>query len=354
MPCEQLPLQINNLLHIKQIKPVEQPVDVSGREPQKLELLPGRLLKATVLDYLSNGKIILDIDGQQISAFSQTPLDKTTLWLEVKQGGETPILSLAQKKGAVQQFLKFILSSGSDLNNSLDLLNKFSGGQLEQISPELNFLQIFSRIIIDGNASPEKLIKLLHFLNSANRTNPPSLPLLEQFNNLLDKLDQHHPMSSGDMASLKKLTEYLEIIHDLNQQPGTSNQNNFFLYPCFFAGENGWGQWMFNYENMVGSADKAKNYQLNFFLDMSRIKEVHCQLLVGEQSLQGRFFCSSPEVVSHFNLSLPNLTEILIKLGYQPVTLSCRQAENSLMKELKEKLGKKAGKAAVSIVDIKA
>ena len=98
---------------------------------------------------------------------------------------------------------------------------------------------------------------------------------------------------------------------------------------------------------------KTKKYQLNFFLEMSRIGELHCQLMV-DDAIQGCFFCASREVSRHLGNSLVELKEILMGLGYQQVKLSCQPADLSLRMKLQERLEEQAGRAAVSLVDIKA
>jgi hypothetical protein len=349
-------LRINNLLNIKQAKSASRAASVStepGGRTENPELLPGRLLKATVLDYLPNGKILLDIDGQQIRALSRTPLEQTTLWLEVQQGGETPILALAEKKGVIQQFLKFFLATGSELAKAVDLLDKFTTTQADNLPPELHFLQFFRQIITDDSGSPVNLLKLLHLLGQTGTTNTQGQTFTEQLANLIDKLEQQTSTLPKEIASLKKMADYLEIIQDLNQQQAPANQGNLFIYPCFFAGESGWGQWMFNADQNQGK-EGIKNYQLNFYLEMSKIGELHCQLQVTAKSIQGGFFCASEEISRHFNQSLANLKEILTGLGYQQVNLSCRATDTSLLQKLQKKLEEKAGKAAVAIIDIKA
>ncbi len=349
-------MQIKNLLNIKQLTSDQQPAVAQNEKGQalKAELLPGRLLKATVLDYLPNGNTLLDIDGRTISALCRTPLDKTTLWLEVLQGGETPILGPAGKQGAVRQFLKFFLGSGEELNRALVALNRLTTALDRNIPPEFNFLRVFREIVTNAEASPVNLIKLLHLLHLPSRGNTRPANLAEQLSKLLDELEHPTPyLVESDIAALKKMAGYLKTIHELNQQPGPANQENLLLYPCFFAGENGWGQWMFNAERGV-SADSAKNYQLNFFLEMSRIGELHCRLAVAARNIQGCFFCASEEVSSHFSGTLPQLRKILTGLGYQRIALSSQAATPSLRQRLKTKLEEKVGKAAVAIVDIKA
>ncbi len=348
-------MRINNLLNIKQAKSDQQSGAISvGKGPaRQLELLPGRLLKATVLDYLPDGKVLLDVDGRQITARSRIPLDKTTLWLEVQQGGETPLLGLAEKKGAVRQFLKFFLSSGNDLTRAVDLLNNFNAAQPDNLPPEFHFLRIFRQVVANGNGAPENILKLLHLLGRPVSPNDQTPSLTEQLARLIDNIDQQTSKSGEDINILKKMGEYLEIIHDLNRRQAPANQEDLFLYPCFFAGESGWGQWMFSADQ---DRDKAqtKSCQINFFLEMSKVGELHCQLLVAEKNIQGRFFCASEKVVSHFTGLLPELEKILTGMGYRRVTLSSQPLSAPLMGQLQKKLEEKSGRAAVSIVDLKA
>ncbi len=88
------------------IKPV-QPVGQAG----KLQLVPGQLLQGEVVGEDVHGQVLLKLAGEIISARAPVTLEVgEQLWFEVKEAGDTPLLSLAARKGAVQELLRDIMA----------------------------------------------------------------------------------------------------------------------------------------------------------------------------------------------------------------------------------------------------
>lgn len=88
------------------IKPV-QPVGQAG----KLQLVPGQLLQGEVVGEDVHGQVLLRLAGEIISARTPVSLEVgEQLWFEVREAGDTPLLALAARKGAVQELLRDIMA----------------------------------------------------------------------------------------------------------------------------------------------------------------------------------------------------------------------------------------------------
>lgn len=89
------------------IQPV-QPVGHVG----KLTLVPGQLLQGEVVGEDANGQLLLKLAGEIIAARTAVKLEAgQQFWFEVKEAGDSPLLDLASRKGAVQELLKDIMAT---------------------------------------------------------------------------------------------------------------------------------------------------------------------------------------------------------------------------------------------------
>lgn len=72
-----------------------------------LDFALGDMLKARVLSVQADGTAILETNGRTLTAKSFVSLvPGEEMWLEVKEEGVSPLLSLAGKKGAAHDFIK--------------------------------------------------------------------------------------------------------------------------------------------------------------------------------------------------------------------------------------------------------
>ena len=91
---DQPPLQIYKTESTAVGKPAQK------QEGDELLLAPGQLVKGRVVGLAGDGKFLLDVGGQMVTARSLVPLTPgSELWLETGKGGSVPLLTLAAKKG---------------------------------------------------------------------------------------------------------------------------------------------------------------------------------------------------------------------------------------------------------------
>jgi hypothetical protein len=140
----------------------------------------------------------------------------------------------------------------------------------------------------------------------------------------------------------------------LNLQPSPANQALYLIFPCFFALQSGWGEWMFIRDEEAEKSSGAPGFTLSFFLEMSSIGELQVQLKVKGKAVQGDVVVAGPEVLSFLRENLPELQDILAGLGYGPVHFQLRLGQTGLLRELKTAVENAAQLKAVQIVDVQA
>ena len=367
-------IKIGDLFPIKGVNP-ERP-DVSDRVEKpgsglssRLHLEVGQLLKARVLSSGRDGKIVLEIGGETITARSQATLKSgNDVWLEVKQTGATPWLALAGKKGVVVEFLRMALSDNPVIGQTLkNLPSMIPTGQEQsalKVSPELEqLLRSFLENTISEKSDARKLLEMVSWISEAGSGGKSRGGFFTRLGELLAEMvataQKQGPKPGGPAATgqgLEKLSNMLEMHCRLNSQPVSSDQTPFFIFPCFFSGDAGWGEWIFSMdqEDDSGNGKQQGRYTLSFFLDMSRIGDVHLKITLADKALQGEFSMADKTAVSHMEKCLPDLIRILEKMGFGPVTFSCHVAKTDLLQEFRATLQNSSGLESFSILDVTA
>ncbi len=338
-------------------------------QSQKISLSVGQLLKAEITGFTEDGKMLIDIQGQTVTAKSQLPLKLgSELWLEVKQTDPELWLVVSDKKGAVSEFLRQAFADNSSVGRAVQALQSFVGGAKADFSPEMYaefeaLLQSFGDISLGGDADPEKLIKLFSWLNAGQTSSrKPLFParLGEQLNDLLVALKRPGVDTTLDktiLSGIERLTGTIESMQAVNSHPAPINQLPFFLIPCLFAAGAGWGQCLLSADTDAGGEEgrrQASPTTLSFFLKMSHLGDLHLQVTIKDKALRGDLIVAEGGVRSHLEGCLPELREIIEGLGYGPVHFGCRVSKDNLMGLLKEELEKKAQLRPVNILDVTA
>lgn len=322
-----------------------------SKAPDNLPFAPGQLIKGTVVGFTGDGKVLLDVGGQTVTARTLVPLILgSELWLEAEQGGSSPLLTLAAKKGAVQDFLKLLVAgaplpsaSGKGLADLLSALlpglagEATAGGQLSAAS--------VIAATSGGESFPEA-IKLLAMLLGG------SAGPRKEISQLLDSFDQNEsPQKPALQPAAEKLVKILAAHQEINSQPPQTTDQNFLLFPCFFAGNAGWGEWIFS---MGKEADPAggEHYNLSFFLEMSRLGPLALQATIAGRTITGQFLLASDQARSHVEDNVQELVHILEKQGYHPVSFTCRLNKANIVSQLKEALEEKAAIKRFSLLDV--
>ncbi|MDH5524848.1 MAG: flagellar hook-length control protein FliK [Desulfobulbaceae bacterium] len=325
----------------------------SGPAGAKPDLVAGQLVKGQVVGFSREGNLLLEINGQRVEAKAQLPLALgSSFWLEVKQTEPLPFLALADKKGAVQEFLQQFFSDpgamGRGLRSLLTLAELVGqGGASKEGQAEL--LQNFAQAAVGREADPAQLIRWLSLLGAGGPAG-----------GLADRLGQlpASPEPQGGMAdqlnlpAIQKLAVLFDLQHELNSLPAPGNQPLSLLFPCFFALNEGAGQWLFTLERQNGAEGEA-GYNLAFFLEMSRVGEVEIRLKVKGEAVSGEVVVGSEKARDHFRGQLGELEALLGGLGYEPVVFSCRVGVTGLLPELKSAVEEAVRLAPVRVLDLK-
>lgn len=312
------------------------PAKKTGTTPQanldNTTLSQGRLIKGEILATNSNGTVTIALGGKSVTAQSLVPLTVgQEIWLEVIKEGDIPILGVASKKGAALNVMRQLLS----------LVSLGSQGDLSKIAlenqPQLQqFTSLFHESLQDSNADPGKLLKTLSLLG------------------LLNPDQKKRPSETSDPANkvLNSLVKIFESHAQLNSQPASRDQQNFLLCPCFFAGNSGWGEWMFKLdEHESSNPEEQKNYGLTFFLEMSNLGEVHIDIQKKADGLQGVFSLANKKSQNFLNENMWELTGILEKLGYTPVNISSKLSNTTNLHNLKDTLSLQTGTPSFALLD---
>jgi hypothetical protein len=159
-------------------------------------------------------------------------------------------------------------------------------------------------------------------------------------------------LASGGKG-LPELLRLFETIGQLNRPVGGQEQQDYLLFPCFFAGDSGWGEWLFSFsQENDGSAAQNDRYGLSFFLEMSHLGEIHLQLFSIGDALRGVFSAADQKVVDYLERAVPELTSKLANLDYQPIELLCQVEKSTNLQKLKEVLGKRTEQESFALLDV--
>jgi|GEM_PF-2713146 len=467
----------------------------ASKGPDNLPFAPGQLIKGTVAGFTVDGKVLLDVGGQTVTARTLVPLTLgSELWLETGKGDSFPLLTLAAKKGAVQDFLKLFISGtpspAAGTKGLADLLSALlpglaakatAGGQLlaGSMIAATNGGEAFPEVIkmltmlLGSSSGPqkeitqlldalgqnktmlqpgledgmEKLAKILagtqkeitQLLDSLGQNKTMLQPGLEdgmeklvkilagtqkEITQLLDSLGQNKTMLQPGLedgmeklvkilagtqkeitqlldslehkaavpkpvlepgaeklvkilaGTQKEITQLLDSLEhkaavlksvlepgaeklvkilaahqQLNSQPPQTTDQNFLLFPCFFAGNAGWGEWIFSMEKETDPPG-GEHYSLSFFLEMSRLGPLALQATIADRTITGQFLLASEKARAHIADNTQELVQILENQGYRPVSFSCRVNRENIVSQLKEALEEKAAIRRFSLLDV--
>jgi hypothetical protein len=337
-----------------QVGPGPEQSAASGRQPRAtLELTPGQLVLGRVVSVVDPNRVLLSIANRTVTAETSVLLQEgEELWLEVKQGGEKPWFVLAEKKAAAHALLRAMLADAPALGRALKGLQELGGILRQDLPPELvnrlsALLQSVEATSLGAKPAPEAVVRLLLWLQEpefAPRKGKQFPRLDRELVGFWESLRQSGASGPAGLngADLKRLASFLELLGHLNSRPLADEQPPFFLFPCFFSGGAGWGEWLFSLEDDGAETDGAPSYTLEFFLDMSRLGDVHLRLGVVGQAVQGEVSLVDEQAVEHVEGMLPELQGILENLGYGPVVIRCNVSQKNHLQGLKEALEDKA------------
>ncbi|MBU0728848.1 MAG: flagellar hook-length control protein FliK [Proteobacteria bacterium] len=332
----------------------------------EMKLVPGQVLKGTVLSSTADGKTFLDINGKIIAASSRVPLPVGgDVWLEVQQTGTTPWFSLAGKKGAALEFLRLVMADGSSIGKAIGDLSQ-QGANTHFPDSILNkfqsFFQQFSEGAIGDKADQDQLIRVISWLNKGSLYQGKSGgrqmhigQLIEELAAALSGSGLNEP-GNNNAAGLKKLAGMFEQLHVFNAQEPSQGKQPVMLYPFWFASGGGWGEWLFSAEDYNQSTGQESNsgYSLQFFMNMSRIGQVSMKVHLQDKQLSGELYVADQGIRDFIVKGLPELREMLESYGFSPVDIHCSTSRENLVQLIKESIQEKIGLESYAVLDIRA
>lgn len=309
----------------------------SQQQPVKIDLSPGQLLKGLVTGITEDGKVQLNVAGQTLTARSLVTLTEgKELWFEVSRGGSLPLLNLAGKKGAVQDFLKLFLS-----------INQLSLSGQKQLFSEISALFSDNQNLSSQNKT---LLATMIAATQGKEASPQAVRVLTA---LLGTNPDGIPAQKADLSTLPLYSNVKQTItahQEINFQPPQQDNQNFYLFPCFFAEQNGWGEWLFSLERQEPSS--AERYSLSFFLEMTNLGPMAIMATITDKTIRGEFSLQTERARSHLASSLDSLAASLKNQGYTAVHFSCSINKKEFIQQFKETLEKKTSTARFTLVDI--
>lgn len=309
----------------------------------------GSLLKGRVVNIDAAGLLTVDTELGSFKAAAASVLAVgQEFWFEVVQAGTNPLLAEAGKKNAVLNLLRILLPGLLAVDSPLpgSTAAGLSPGDVPDPAQEAVPLRRFlADNAMDGTPDPGKLIKTISRLNLS----PPTGTEAEVASrSAAQPLSLFHEVES---PALHKLIRLLEAHTVVNQQPAAGS--DYLLFPVFFAGEAGRGEWLFSYEQEGGAADPAATTNISFYLAMSRLGDTHLTITCRPNTLNGVLTLSSDDAADHVRRHLPQLVQALKPLADE-VVINCRTAQLDCLKTLKDDMTAKAGLERFALVDLKA
>ncbi|NOX24673.1 MAG: hypothetical protein GXP59_00855 [Deltaproteobacteria bacterium] len=286
----------------------------------------GKLVRGTVIAKTSGGYLVKTAAGV-LTADSLVPLEVgREIWFE-QFGGSGSELVLAGPQKAMPAIMRLLLP----------LLGASANPLAHNLPPGLAAY---------GAGSQADPVKLLAFIAAMSNGGTADNTLFDPFA-VLTRHDGRQASQTAENA-VSTLQNLFGAHAQLNSLAPVSQQGqNLFLYPCFFAGTSGWGEWLFSFNRQEGrgSDSSLPEYAVSFYLTMSRLGEMHLQLSGQGKELRGRFTMASRAAAAHVSAHLAQLLPTLERL-YQPVTLSCRYESVNNLQKIKTDLAHKTGTSA--------
>jgi len=320
---------------------------------------PGQLLSGRVLSLEDNGRVVLDINGRTVTAYSavRLPLGEKVEFV-VSRGGDTPWLALKNEGPAQQLFRLLATDAVGQIVEKLDL--QFSetlpGPQALSTSDLASpFATMLSSIRIEGQPALDSLLFSLLSFGPAKSTKFSTSFILQEKEllQLLAHLEKSSPQPASDLGAIRQLITLQQSFLGFNQQ---ASSNLLLIVPLFFAGKSGWGEWLVRQEKEQAPNQAAGGARLrfDFFLQLSNLGELQLALLVRDQNLQGTFYLEDEAMVDHVSARLQELQDRLVRQGFEAPAFSCRIKRQNNQLGLKEILEENRNITNLALVDLTA
>ncbi len=303
----------------------------------------GRLIKGFVAALDAKGNYLVKTEWGTLSARSLVSLEVgKEMFFEVVKGGSAPLLAVSARVGASLDIIRLLpgLFGFSELNKAQSETQSVAGRQ---------FLNMITENALGPNPEPDKLLKLLSWLNKG----VPSLT--ESLQEQLQSIERPEIVGKGQPQVLQKLIKLFEAHATFNNLTPTTQGQDFeplLICPCFFSGDTRWGEWLFSFKKNQeeNTGNEKDNYAISFYLNMSRMGEMFLKLHSRKDKLQGVFSLASQEALTHMQQFLPQLSNSLSAF-YETVNITCQLSQKTGLQALKDELASQSGVSSYALVD---
>ncbi len=339
------PLRANTPANKTPLKVTAQPGGQAAPNTVSAKLTPGQVISGRVISQTPDGVVMVQTDSGIFSARTLTPLTMGQISFEVLPDGQN-LTPVSTDKG-VSSLLRLILPLLTKADNPLTAAVNLPESVGYTIGPKPEPLKLTAQMA----ATNQGKAGLSEFINTSSplKDIPPDILLLSRI------LEAHGRINSGQAEESSPAHRPGSKNIALSGQPQNPAPNNFLLFPVFFQGDNGWGEWLFSFEGQNSNGqDKEGGYGLSFYLTMSRLGDVHLDLRSEGQSLRGVFSLSNEGAADFLRAHLQELQEVLTPL-FQRTNLQCVSRETNLMRHLKDDLINKSppGSMPMALLDLK-
>ena len=358
--------------------------DFTQSGPHALPALElGQEIGGVVIQELSEGKLLLDINGSLIEADDPGGLSPGQhLRLRVEQLQPQVVLHITELEATLEsealRLLRAHLPFHADIGETLENLHKqltshFDSSKAGEILlPRLHRLQQFIAQLLTGESPPsvERLLTFmknggLHYEAKLFRTVVKAPGSLGEVGNAdlkglllgaLQELEVVAPSTELQGAIIRQLTnlESQQAVNLLAQQGGGVQ----FQVPLFNG--SGFSTVALSIEqDQNGSAvergKREPEYSILFLLDLEDLGRIRIDAHLSKNDLRVVFYMDQPGTVARVTQELPSFYETLRTLGYREVLLAARP-----LKEMPRDKGEKFDALAIgaqsktNLLDLKA
>lgn len=328
------------------------------------------VVSGSVVSVDSQGQVTVETEEGRFSAKSLTALSVgDQILLEVVKAVDTLPVTLAssnpaQGKGQVFDILRVLMpwlrpGNATNFQGLFDTLqtstqDSNTGNAPLRSTNEPQLAQFLAKNSAAAQPDPLQHIKIASLVSSL-KSGSPFPPGLQSILGIAEigSLDE------GSHPELKKMAQLLESHAALNSkegpiapQPQATHLFDSWIFPCFFANRGGTGEWLFSFEqNKTG--DQEKECCVTFYLNMSKLGDVHLKLNFNKTLISGVFTLESNDAAEHMQGLIGELQETL-KPVFGSVVFTCNTASEKVIEKLKIDLQKKSGLETYALIDLSA
>lgn len=318
----------------------------------------GQLLSGRVLSLETGGRVVLDIDGRTVTAYSAVHLQPgEKVEFVVSRGGDTPWLTLKTEGPARQLFRLLATEAIGQIAEKLDpqIMAKFPSLQSLPSSTLASLATLFSGIQAEAAPTLGSFVFSLFAFSpvKSNKISTAFFPQEKELLQLLAHLEKNAPQHVAEAQAIRQFISLQQTFLGFNRLAG---DNLLFIAPLFFAGRCGWGEWLVRSDEKAPTKQPRQGAPLrfDFFLHLGNLGETQISMLAGEHNLNGTFFLEDVSKVEYVAARLHELRDRLVGLGFEAPIFNCRIMQQNNQLRLKEILEESSQISNLALIDLTA